>query len=156
MPTDIRVAVQSTLSIEAPPPSRTPEPQEPAASQASHPLPPLPPGTPKALPAASASSGPPAASTVALAASEPAPVPQLVTGAADDSQCLTAGRHPLPSAGAAEVYENAARMPCLTLPVLRLQAQACSSSWCACCGALHAAFCLQARRCRRLYWRHPL
>ena len=79
--TSTAMAVQSTLSIDVPPPSRTPEPQEPAAAQASHPLPPLPPGTPKALPAASASAGPPAAATAALTASEPAPVPQLVTGA---------------------------------------------------------------------------
>ena len=66
------VDLQSTLSIEPPPLSRTPEPQDPAASQPSRPLPPLPPTTPKALSVSAAAPAP--------AASEATSVPQLVTG----------------------------------------------------------------------------
>ena len=66
------VALQSTLSFEPPPLSKTPEPQDPAASQPSRPLPPLPPTTPKALSVSAAAPAP--------AASEATSVPQLVTG----------------------------------------------------------------------------
>ncbi len=68
----VAAALQSTLSIDPPPPSRTPEPQDPATSQPSRPLPPLPPTTPKALSVSAAAPAP--------AATEATSVPQLVTG----------------------------------------------------------------------------
>ena len=84
------VPLQPNLSMEPPPLSRTPEPQEPATSQPARPLPPLPPPPPQALSAVSA-----AAAAPGPAASEATPVPQLVTGTTSGfapSACVSISR----------------------------------------------------------------